>query len=109
MKRFHIPRSSFVFIAAALGLVFCLGKAAADPSKYPEYAQQELPKGVQPDFVSLDQLVDDIVKGKKPLMVDVRSREEYNEGHIKAAMSIPLGEVPLHLKEIPKDRPVVLY
>lgn len=108
MKR--LTEKTYLYcLAILLGLLLAPRESSADPSKYPEYAQQELPKGVQPDFVSLDQLVDDIVKGKKPLMIDVRSREEYDEAHIKAAMSIPLGEVPLHLKEIPKDRPVVLY
>lgn len=96
-------------IVATLGMVLWFGKAGADPAKYPQFAQQQLPKGVAPNFISLDQLVDEIVKGKKPLIVDVRSREEYNESHIKAAISIPLGEIPLHLKEIPKDKPIALY
>ena len=109
MRHLGSKRWLFVFSAIFLGLFLCPGKSVADPSKYPEYAQQELPKGVQPDFINLDQLVEQITGGKKPLIIDVRSSEEYEEAHIKASVSIPLGEIPLHLKEIPKDRPVALY
>jgi len=109
MKPFYGPRDLLVILAISLGFLFCPGESAADPGKYPEYAQQQLPKEITPNFIYLDRLVDDIVKGKKPLVIDVRSDEEYAEGHIKASISIPLGEIPLHLKEIPKDKPVVLY
>lgn len=109
MKSFHGLRELFVLSAIFLGLHFCSRESAADPTKYPQFAQQQLPKEITPDFISLDQLVNDIVNGKKPLIIDVRSDEEYAEAHIKAAVSIPLGEIPLHLAEIPKDRPLVLY
>ena len=89
-------------------LIWC-GEAAADPAEYPQYAQQTLPKDVVPEFIYLDLLVDEIVSEKRPLIVDVRSREEYEQSHIKGSISIPLGEIPLHLAEIPKDRLVVLY
>lgn len=96
-------------LLGAAGMLLNIGAASADPSRYPEFAQQELPKDIQPDFIFLDQLVEEIVSGNKPLIVDVRSREEYAEAHIKAAVSIPLGEISLRLAEIPKGRPVVLY
>ena len=105
--RFYCNRRFFSLFAIFLGLFFNPAEAAADPTRYPEFAQQE--PAIAPEFISLDQLVDAILNGKKPLIVDVRSNEEYEEGHIKAAISIPLGEVPLHLAEIPRDRPVVLY
>ena len=89
-------------------LISC-SEVTADVSRYPQYAQQQIPAGVQPDFINLEQLVEQITGGKKPLIVDVRSAEEYEEAHIKAAISIPLGEVPQRLGEIPKNRPVALY
>ena len=108
MQRFG-TKKHFWHLAVLLGLLLYPEESKADPAKYPQLAQQQLPKGVAPSFIYLDQLVEEIVKGKKPLIVDVRSREEYNESHIKAAVSIPLGEIPLHLKEIPKDKPIALY
>ena len=78
MRRF-CEIKSFVLLAILFGPLSYLEESKADPAKYPQFAQQQLPKGVAPSFIYLDQLVEEIVKGKKPLIVDVRSREEYNE------------------------------
>ncbi|MBI4488033.1 MAG: rhodanese-like domain-containing protein [Deltaproteobacteria bacterium] len=96
-------------IPGLLGILIWCSELAADPSRYLQFAQQHLPKGVAPDFISLDRLVDEIVQGKKPMIIDVRSREEYEQSHIKGSIPIPLGEIPLHLAEIPRDKLVVLY
>lgn len=109
MSHFYGRAVFFVLFALSLGLLFDLEELLADPAKYPQYAQQQIPDGVQPDFINLDQLVEQITAGKKPLIIDVRSSEEYEEAHIKAALSIPLGEIPMRLAEIPKGRPVALY
>jgi rhodanese-related sulfurtransferase len=81
----------------------------ADPSKYPQFAQQELPKGVKPSFISVDQLVKEIQDGAKPVIVDVRSAEEFGEAHILGALSAPLENFREHIKRIPRDRLTILY
>ncbi len=43
-------------------------------------------------------------------LVDVRSPEEYAEGHIDGAINIWVKELPAHLKDLePKDKPIVVY
>lgn len=42
-------------------------------------------------------------------VLDVRSRAEYDEGHIPGVPNIPLGELPERMSEVPADRPVVLH
>lgn len=42
-------------------------------------------------------------------IIDSRSPEVYEKGHIKGAINIPLGQVRDRLSEIPTDRPVYLY
>jgi hydroxyacylglutathione hydrolase len=42
------------------------------------------------------------------VIVDVRGRSEYDEEHIVGARNIPLGFVPRHVKDIPRDHTVVL-
>ena len=42
-------------------------------------------------------------------IIDVRTPEEFDEGHLKGAVNIPLGELRQRTSEIPKDRPVYLH
>lgn len=98
------------WVAAALGLILLAAPAAkADPSKYPEFAQQTLPADVTPEFIGIDQLITDIKAGAKPMLIDVRTKAEFDEVHILGAQSAPLAEFKEYLKSIPRDRPVVLY
>lgn len=42
-------------------------------------------------------------------VLDVRPTEEYDEGHLPRALSIPLDELAERLREIPKKREIVAY
>jgi hypothetical protein len=83
--------------------------AGADPAKYPLFAQQSLSEDVKPEFISVDTLAADLKKGAKPLIVDVRSAEEFREAHIAGAVSAPLEHFRDHIKSIPRDRVSILY
>ena len=109
MKRhFFLSRTGFFFILASLMGVFVTYKPAlADPSKYPQFAQQSPPANVS--LISIDELVDDIKAGKRPVIIDVRTEEEYREAHILGALSAPLAEFNAYVQSIPKDRLVILY
>jgi 3-mercaptopyruvate sulfurtransferase SseA len=50
-----------------------------------------------------------MVKAGKAVYVDVRSRESYNEGHIPGAISIPLSEVLVRLKDLPPKKEIITY
>jgi len=43
------------------------------------------------------------------LMLDVRTPEEYAQGHIAGATLIPVQELEQRLAEVPKDRQVYVY
>jgi Rhodanese-like domain len=83
--------------------------ASADPSRYPQFAQQSLPANVPLALVSVEELLSEVQAGKKPLIIDVRTEAEYKEVHILGAVSAPLAEFKDYAKSIPRDRPVVLY
>jgi hypothetical protein len=90
--------------------VLLLAPAAhADPSRYPQFAQQTLPQEIKPEFISVDTLAADVKKGAKPLIVDVRSAEEFKEAHIVGAISAPLDRFKEHMNRIPRDRMTILY
>jgi 3-mercaptopyruvate sulfurtransferase SseA len=50
-----------------------------------------------------------LVKAGKAVFVDVRPRAQYDEGHIKGAVSFPLSELPAHLKELPTKKMIITY
>jgi hypothetical protein len=83
--------------------------ANADPSKYPEFAQQTLPENVTPVFINVDELIELVKAGSKPMIIDVRTDEEFKEAHILGAVSAPLAEFKNFVKNIPRDRLVALY
>ena len=45
--------------------------------------------------------------GKRPLVIDVRQRDEYRTGHIVGAKLIPLDKLHSHMKELPQHREIV--
>lgn len=108
------PRaSSNTAVIALAGIFFILvsmhDHAQADPSKYPEFAQQTLPANITPVLININALVAEIKAGAKPVIVDVRTTEEFREVHILGAVSAPLAEFKDYLKSMPRDRPIVLY
>ena len=90
-------------------LVGSVGIAQADPSKYPQFAQQTLPDDIVPVFINVEDLVEAVKAGAKPTIIDVRTEEEFKEAHILSAQSAPLANFKDFLKNIPRDRLVVLY
>jgi 3-mercaptopyruvate sulfurtransferase SseA len=50
-----------------------------------------------------------LVKEKKAVYVDVRSKEAYDEGHIPGAISIPLSELITRFKELPPHKFIIAY
>jgi Rhodanese-like domain len=92
-----------------VGLTFVPHASFAEPSRYPEFAQQKLPATVTPAFITIDQLVAEVKAGTKPVILDVRSGEEFQESHILGSVSAPIGDFGSYIEKIPRDRLVVLY
>lgn len=98
-----------LLVGIAVALVSMAEPVHADPSKYPQFAQQTLPENITPAFIPIDELVAELKAGAKPVIIDVRTQEEYREVHILGAVSAPLAEFKDYLKSMPRDRPLVLY
>jgi len=43
------------------------------------------------------------------LVLDVRTPQEYVQGHLESAINIPLSDLPIRVGEIEKDRPILVY
>lgn len=50
-----------------------------------------------------------MLKEGKAFVVDVRSQDSYDAGHIPGAKLIPSGEILNHLKDLPTDKLIVTY
>ncbi len=57
--------------------------------------------------INVDKVRDLVEKGA--YIIDVRENAEYQMGHIKTAVNIPLSELRQRINEIPKDQPVYLH
>jgi hypothetical protein len=50
-----------------------------------------------------------LVKEKKAVYVDVRSKDQYDQAHIVGAISIPLGEIITRARELPPGKFIITY
>ncbi|MEI6385706.1 MAG: rhodanese-like domain-containing protein [Spirochaetota bacterium] len=48
-------------------------------------------------------------KEAKPLLLDVRTQEEFAAGYIPGALLLPYDEITARFKEADKGRPIVVY
>jgi 3-mercaptopyruvate sulfurtransferase SseA len=46
---------------------------------------------------------------KRPLIIDVRAKQSFDEGHIVGAISFPEADVDARIAELPKDRLIIAY
>ncbi|GFO67322.1 rhodanese-like domain-containing protein [Geomonas limicola] len=59
--------------------------------------------------ISSTQAKELLARDKKVLLVDVRTPEEFRMARLRGAKLIPLSELPQRLKELPRDRPLLVY
>jgi 3-mercaptopyruvate sulfurtransferase SseA len=50
-----------------------------------------------------------LVKAKKAVWVDVRPKDQYDLGHIKGAINVPLGEIVTGMKLVPPGKMIITY
>lgn len=59
--------------------------------------------------ISLEQLKEKLDAGADIVIVDVRSKEDFDEGHIPGAVSIPWEEIEARYTELPRDKEIITY
>lgn len=90
------PRSASVLACVALAAAGLLS-GCASPDGYA--------------LVGIDEWHADLMAAEEPYLLDVRTVEEHEEGHIPGALHIPYQEIEDRLDELPeaKDEPIWLY
>lgn len=64
------------------------------------------PQGTLPSEVQVAQAYDMYQKGA--VFLDVRTQEEWNQGHIARSLLIPLDQLQQRLNELPRDKDIVV-
>lgn len=50
-----------------------------------------------------------LMKEGKAFVVDVRTQDAFDQGHIPGSKLIPAGDIQNHIKELPRDKLIVTY
>lgn len=82
--------------------------AAAHVAELDRLARAYLGDREELETVSRDELAKRVRAGNV-VVLDVRPEAEYAAGHIRGALSIPIGELSRRLRELPKSRRIVAY
>lgn len=77
----------------------------ATPAQLARYFEAKLAAEVGP--FNVKRLLD--AHERDTVVLDVRSREGYGEGHVPEATHIPFEELPIRMKELPKAKTVIIY
>jgi len=59
--------------------------------------------------ISLEELKQKLDAGAELVIVDVRSKEDFDKGHIPGAVSIPWKEIETRYTELPRDKEIITY
>ena len=96
------------FLAAALLAFSSCRKAPSDWEKTKSWVRSEFP-GVE--HVSAEDLRQRLGSGRKsPIVLDVRTAEEYEVSHLEGAIRVdPDGDLPDFLRTLDHEAPVVAY
>lgn len=80
--------------------------SAKDPVNMAGYVAENILKG-KVRILQWDSLPQRLSEGA--ILIDTRTAEEYEMGHIEDAVNIPVDEIRNRLKEIPKNKPLIVY
>ena len=59
--------------------------------------------------ISVEEVYEIIKNNQDYIILDVRTKEEFNEGHLEDAILIPVSELESRLDELPKDKSIITY
>ena len=105
--------SLFLAMVMLMGLCSVTSLAAEKPSAEATKAAYEAAKtyfekaGSKKNMLSTDEVLAAIAAGDS-LLIDIRSKEDYDKGHLKGAVNIPFVEVVNYLDQLPRDKRIIV-
>ncbi len=97
-----------LLVAGAMSVAFTPIATAGEPAA--ATAGAPAPAAVAVALMSQEALLEHLSRHPDHLFVlDVRTPQEYAEGHVPGAVNVPYDQLASRLAEVPKDKDVVLY
>jgi 3-mercaptopyruvate sulfurtransferase SseA len=116
MQRIAVIAIASLAIAGSACAQFKTSSPAPAPAPAPVKVQQQpvtLTPQPEPSLESAKRIerteAIKMVDEKKAVFVDVRPKDQYEIGHIKGAINIPLGDLIARIKELPPHKYIVTY
>ena len=95
-----------MILAAAIIVTSCNATDTTSYQKPSSTPETKYPDGVR--RVTTDEL-ETLIKEGEAFVVDVRSQDAFDLGHIPESRLIPAGEILNHVNELPRDKTIVTY
>jgi rhodanese-related sulfurtransferase len=92
-----------------LGALAACGGPAPEPAAVPGAAPAAAPAAASFRAVDVQGLKADLDAGKVPLLIDVRTEEEYAAGHVAQARHVPLDALEARLAELEAHKGAEVY
>jgi phage shock protein E len=107
-------RNKFYMALAIIIILLFSGSIISAGCKAEETAVEEAVTTEEKEVSEINDIspeeVYEIIKNNQDyIILDVRTKEEFNEGHLEDAILIPVSELESRLDELPKDKPIITY
>ena len=121
MRKFLITIPLIIFLLASFTFSGCINEALETTSLTSESLKSSVETSIQADnqstettqvktpvvmSITPEEVYRIISAGKDHFLLDVRTPEEYSEGHIEGANLIPIDELESRLGEISRDKQI---
>ncbi len=110
----------FLILGIVLGMYLAVGfsgesffsKKDSEKEIAPHQSSQDDSSEQSPESsseISLEELKQKIEKKEDFILLDVRSEEEYQEGHISGAQSMPVDKIDSEYNKLTLDKEIIVY
>lgn len=93
----------FMILAVAIGFVFYLSYFKAKPEK-----SNSVIEGSSVPIISVQEVKQKLDEGQDIIILDTRSREDYQKKHIKGSLSMPQDEIYTRYSSLPQDKEIIV-
>jgi 3-mercaptopyruvate sulfurtransferase SseA len=100
---------TWILLLAVAALAACQATPTAPVATQPGTGERLPQTREEVPRIRLEELRGLLASSRRLVVIDTRSRAEYEAAHIPGAISIPYTEVETRYEELPRTTPIVTY